>query len=169
MNVCAPCGLSRRMALRNVSRYRFSSSVLMVVNRLVKTLLMFLSTLCNATSTPWRDVWSRKPCKPRISGETTKSQANENVFRSVNKLLKERIKAVSSFFFFFFFFTIINASLHTLILTPNPNFTGNLLRWTWGVKRRKKDQYQYQKPMSPEASQKAVHISRQSLHSHFKT
>ena len=69
MNVCAPWGLSSRMALRSVSRYRFSSSVLMVVNRLVKTLLMFLSTLCSATSTPWREVWSRKVCRPRISGE----------------------------------------------------------------------------------------------------
>lgn len=55
------------MALLSVSLYRLSSSVLMVVKRLVKILLMFLSTLCNATSTPWRDVWSRKPCSPRIS------------------------------------------------------------------------------------------------------
>lgn len=55
------------MALLSVSLYRLSSSVLMVVKRLVKILLMFLSTLCNATSTPWRDVWSRKPCRPRIS------------------------------------------------------------------------------------------------------
>lgn len=52
MNVCAPWGLSSRMALRRVSLYRLSSSVLMVVKRLVKTLLIFLSTLCKATSTP---------------------------------------------------------------------------------------------------------------------
>lgn len=52
MKVYAPRGLSSRMARRSVSRYRLSSSVLMVVKRLVKTLLMFRSTRCKATSTP---------------------------------------------------------------------------------------------------------------------
>ncbi|KAF3853053.1 hypothetical protein F7725_013741, partial [Dissostichus mawsoni] len=45
------------------------SSVLMELNRLLNTWLMFLSTRCRATSTPRRDVWSRKPCSPRISEE----------------------------------------------------------------------------------------------------
>ncbi len=83
MNVCAPWGLSSRMALRSVSRYRLSSSVLMVVKRLVNTLLMFLSTLCKATSTPWRDVWSRKPCRPRISGGTGRRKSQIYIIANV--------------------------------------------------------------------------------------
>lgn len=39
----------------------------MVVKRLENTLLMFLSTFCNDTSSPSLEAWSRNPCSPRIS------------------------------------------------------------------------------------------------------